>query len=93
MASEMVLEIAARAAGLLRQHGFEYALIGGLALQPWGRLRSTLDVDLLVLVPEQAIPSLQEVLWEAGFVSRHAAPVRLAHGGLVQTYVEHAGSG
>jgi hypothetical protein len=91
--SEIVLDVAERARTLLNERGFDYVIVGGLALQPWGRLRSTLDVDLLVLVSEQEVPSFQAVLWEAGFIFRHATPTHLAQGMLIQTYVEHIASG
>ena len=38
----------------LRREQVPYALIGTWAMAAWGRPRATLDVDLLVLVKEQA---------------------------------------
>ena len=32
--------------------GIEYAVFGGLAVQAWKRLRSTLDIDVMVLIKE-----------------------------------------
>ena len=36
---------------LLDQHGYRYAVIGGISLSQWGYSRYTLDVDIKVLVP------------------------------------------
>lgn len=93
MASEIVLDIATRAVELLTRHRLDHVLVGGLALQPWGRLRSTLDIDLLTMASEQEIPSLQEALWEAGFIFRHPTPLDMGQVSLIQTYVNHADSG
>jgi hypothetical protein len=93
VASDIVLDVVERAVTLLTRHNVDYALVGGLALQPWGRLRSTLDVDLLLVASEQEIPPLQEALWEEGFIFHHAAPTDLGHVSLIQTYVNHADSG
>ncbi len=35
--------------GALDEHGVEYALCGGMAMGVYGRARSTIDIDLLVL--------------------------------------------
>ena len=36
----------------LEQHGYRYAVIGGIALSQWGVVRFTYDVDIKVLVPD-----------------------------------------
>ncbi len=36
----------------LEQHGYRYAIIGGIALSQWGVIRFTHDVDIKVLVPD-----------------------------------------
>lgn len=35
----------------LEQHGYRYAIIGGIALSQWGVVRTTHDVDIKLLVP------------------------------------------
>ncbi len=35
----------------LEEHGYRYAVIGGIALSQWGHVRATYDVDIKVLVP------------------------------------------
>jgi len=93
MASDIVLEVASRTAALLQSRGVDFALIGGLALQPWGRIRSTLDVDMVVFIPEANQPDFQDALVAAGFRLRTAAPVRLEHVSLLQSVLPHAASG
>jgi len=41
-----------RAIALLDKHGYRYAVIGGIAVQYWGIVRLTVDVDLKVLAPQ-----------------------------------------
>ena len=41
-----------RAIALLEKHGYRYAVIGGIAVQYWGIVRLTVDVDLKVLAPQ-----------------------------------------
>jgi len=36
----------------LEAHGYDYAVIGGIAVTVWGIIRATHDVDLKVLVPD-----------------------------------------
>lgn len=46
------LMLALRAAiEFLEQHGYRYAVIGGVSLSQWGYSRYTFDVDIKVLVP------------------------------------------
>lgn len=49
MADGLVLEALRRALAALRAAGREPVLVGGLAIQAWGRARQTKDVDLLLL--------------------------------------------
>lgn len=37
--------------GYIRQQGWEFCIIGGLAVQQWGEPRTTLDVDITLVVP------------------------------------------
>lgn len=49
------------------ERGVQYALIGGLALLQHGRVRATEHVDVLVSIPQIALPGLQEALSKRGF--------------------------
>lgn len=53
------------------------AIMGGLALAAWNRPRSTLDVDLLVSMPDNQVPRVTDALAAAGFVKRHREPFRV----------------
>lgn len=51
-----LLEIALnKSIALLEEHGYRYAVVGGLAVQVWGPIRVTRDVDLMVLIPRGKI--------------------------------------
>jgi predicted nucleotidyltransferase len=45
-----VLDTAVEIASFLDEQGVPYAVIGGLAVQYWGEPRTTMDVDIVVLV-------------------------------------------
>ncbi|MCS6935952.1 MAG: nucleotidyltransferase [Candidatus Bipolaricaulota bacterium] len=47
------LQAAAEIAEFLEQQGIAYVLLGGLAVQYWGEPRTTRDVDVTVLVPQE----------------------------------------
>lgn len=74
----------------LRSAGTQYVVIGGIPASFWGKVRVTLDVDVVILASPQVVPSLLLVLERAGFaVPKTAAPrlsrglaVKLKHGGL-----------
>jgi predicted nucleotidyltransferase len=51
----------------LNQHGIRYAIIGGLATVQYTRVRTTDDIDALVIVPQITMPGLFESLVSAGF--------------------------
>jgi len=48
--------------GALQKVGIDYMIGGALALWAWGEPRATLDLDLLVSVPLEAVPRLSEEL-------------------------------
>ena len=58
-----------------------YAVCGGIAMSIHASPRATIDIDLLA--PPEAVPSLAEVLLPHGFVRRERAPTRLAAGQVV----------
>ena len=49
------------------ERGIEYALLGGLATMLRGRPRFTQDVDILLSVPQVALPGLLDELTRRGF--------------------------
>ncbi|MDI6751982.1 MAG: nucleotidyltransferase [bacterium] len=51
-----------KAIGLLEKHGYQYAIIGGLAVSTWGRTRTTYDIDIKVLVPQTDYPSVRGII-------------------------------
>lgn len=43
------------AVAFLEEHGYRYAIIGGVALAHWGVVRATYDVDIKVLVKAKSL--------------------------------------
>lgn len=67
---EKKLEASLHAAiSFLEEHGYRYAVIGGLAMAEWGFLRFTQDVDIKVLVPDTDYPAVRAAL-RAAFPER-----------------------
>jgi predicted nucleotidyltransferase len=63
---ERRLEISLRAVvNHLNQHGYRYAIIGGIALSYWGVVRATQDVDIKVFVPDGDYPAIRTALQSA----------------------------
>jgi len=50
-----------------QEQSIPYAIIGGIAMVQYARLRATDDVDALVTVPQISMPRLFETLKERGF--------------------------
>ena len=63
-----------QAVRMLEQHGYRYALIGGVALSQWGVVRATYDVDFKILVPDLDFDSVRANL-RAAFPMRARAHV------------------
>lgn len=51
-----------KALTFLEDHGYSYAIIGGIALAQWGVVRATLDVDIKVLVPDNDYTEVRSAL-------------------------------
>jgi len=79
MAGEIVLRAARHAIEQLQKSETPYVLVGGLAAQAWGRIRSTLDVDLLLNAGTDSLSALIPAFRQAGIVPRHDEPVAI-HG-------------
>ncbi|MBI1725837.1 MAG: nucleotidyl transferase AbiEii/AbiGii toxin family protein [Candidatus Rokubacteria bacterium] len=58
-----------------------YAICGGIAMSIHARPRATIDIDLLA--PPAAIPSIADALLPCGFVRRERTPTLLAEGEVV----------
>jgi predicted nucleotidyltransferase len=52
---------------VLNQRGVRYAIIDGLAVLHYTRVRATEDIDAMLNVPQLAMPGLFEALKESGF--------------------------
>lgn len=50
-----LLDVAQKIASFLEEHRVPYAIIGGMALQYWGEPRLTRDIDVTVLIPQEAL--------------------------------------
>ena len=50
------------------ERGVRYAIIGGIAIIQYTRVRTTDDIDALLAVPQLALPGLFESLKDRGFV-------------------------
>jgi hypothetical protein len=59
--------IIASAAQVFDRHRIRYALIGGVATGLLGRPRGTRDIDLILLIPQIALPGLLDDLIQIGF--------------------------
>jgi len=67
---ERSLEVSVRKViAFLENHGYRYALIGGIALSQWGVVRATYDVDIKLLVPDNDYAAMRAVL-RAAFPQR-----------------------
>jgi hypothetical protein len=54
-----------KAIALLERHSYRYAVIGGLAVSHWGRIRATYNVDIKVLVPDTDYPAARAAIRSA----------------------------
>jgi hypothetical protein len=60
---EKQVEASLRSAiAFLEEHGYRYAVIGGIALAQWGVIRATYDVDIKVLVPDSDYSAVRAAL-------------------------------
>ncbi len=59
---------------LLEREGFEYAAIGALARNAWGRPRTTTDVDFALALAPSDLPRLLAALAAGGLVVRKTRP-------------------
>jgi hypothetical protein len=75
LADELVRAVE-RLADVLTARGVRYALVGGLAAQLRGRPRTTQDVDILLDVPQLALPGLLDELSAVGFDLDAAVVIR-----------------
>ena len=74
---ETIFEAARDLQDYCDQHGWQSCFIGGLAVQRWGEVRVTRDVDLTLLTGFGTEASYVETLL-AKYASRHPDPLRFA---------------
>lgn len=67
----------------LRDHGVNYALIGGIAVTIRGRSRFTRDIDFLLDMPQVRLPALLDELAQRGFEFDLASTIAAWHQGLL----------
>jgi hypothetical protein len=68
---------------VLHERQVRYALIGGLAMLQYARVRTTDDIDLLLMLPQIAMPGLFEQLKDRGFTVDVARNIQeLREGGI-----------
>lgn len=73
-----LFEAASEVCGFMSERGWNYCIIGGLAVQRWGEPRTTLDVDLTLLAgwgkeEEYIVPLLEQ--FESRIADGHAFAV------------------
>lgn len=66
MISQIIIRAVNKVVDAIEEQGLDYAIFGGLALQAWKRLRSTLDVDAMVIIKEENINSLMNTILKKG---------------------------
>jgi hypothetical protein len=89
MPAEAVEATLRRAWEILAELDVPAALMGGLALANWGRIRSTQDVDLLVALTDVRSPKLLASLSGAGFRAKRRDPlIRLEDAEFIQLFYE-----
>ncbi len=75
-----LLQAAAEIAAFLDERSIDYVILGGLAVQHWGEPRTTHDIDVTVMVPQERLEEFaQEILQRfrprlpdaLGFALRH----------------------
>lgn len=74
---ETIFEAARELQGYCDQRGWRSCFIGGIAVQRWGEVRVTRDVDLTLLTGFGTETSYVESLL-TGYASRHADPLQFA---------------
>lgn len=85
MADGYLLGAVRAAVGALRALGLDYALFGGVAVNAWGRIRSTRDADILLSVLQVNADELCAAFRDAGFSHQDRVDrVRLADAGIMR---------
>jgi hypothetical protein len=79
LAGDLVAAVAA--VEVLDARGIRYAVLGGLATILGGRPRFTQDIDILIDVPQIALPGLLDELQDRGF--------SLDRDTVIRQYVQH----
>ncbi|MEX2212924.1 MAG: nucleotidyl transferase AbiEii/AbiGii toxin family protein [Phycisphaeraceae bacterium] len=72
--------------------GAPMALVGGLALSAWDRIRATRDVDILLAIAPADVPAMLERLTAAGLRLKQSQPISLGPIELIQALYQPAGA-
>lgn len=91
MASE-VLAALFKAVSALAALGVPHALFGGMAAQIWGRIRSTMDVDILVDPGSASAETVTVALRNAGFAHQEGVDRTRLENGLLLRFWHPVGS-
>lgn len=75
MAAELLIQALEHTRAVLEPRHVPYAVMGGFALAAWNQPRSTLDLDLLIAIPETELPGLLESLQASGLKPKRDPPV------------------
>jgi len=65
--SKVILDVLEEVIGIVKDLHIEYAIMGGIALQAWGRERVTRDIDLIVYLGEIEREKFLDTLIKRGF--------------------------
>ena len=92
MAADWVLQALRHVWLALQPLNLPMAVMGGLALAAWGRLRTTQDVDLLISTGDTDLSHILQRLSKAGIQPRGQEAINLGHLRLVPLDYEPPGS-
>jgi hypothetical protein len=75
MLSKVILRTIDKIVKILENMNVEYAIFGGMALQAWQRLRTTLDVDIMVIMDEITMKDLSDRMRKEGIRLESKTPI------------------
>ena len=64
--------------GLLNEHSIPYMVTGGLAVTVWGRVRSTLDIDIVLDIKKKDIENLVKTFQKDFYIDAEAVEIALS---------------
>lgn len=66
MISQVIIKALNQVIEAIEELGVDYVIFGGLALGAWKRIRSTLDVDIMVIMKEKDLSYLIDIILKKG---------------------------